>query len=159
MDFSLQVILHEFQKKEQEWHKDVSEDGGNTHKEPINIICSPLGIAIMLNMLAIGAEGQTLEQLLEHLKLENIEEAKSNSLKLLKLVEKSTKGKSKICFVIGILLDKEFSIKPSYQVLLKEVYRTEAMIVDFNQKVVGKKSLYFCQDVKVALLLPRCESM
>ncbi|GJV73069.1 serpin-ZX [Tanacetum coccineum] len=74
-------------------------------------VCSPLSLDIILGMLAVGAEGRTLEQLLEFLGHESID----------KFLAKSPNKKVE-------------PVLSSYQKVLETIYKTKASSIDFRNK-------------------------
>ncbi|GJU27477.1 serpin-ZX [Tanacetum coccineum] len=112
-------------------------DDANSGYKKGNFVCSPLSLDIILGMLAVGAEGQTLEQLLKFLGHESIDKflAKSPSSRLLKTELSNLKTGLECSLANGIWVDKKVEpVRSSYQKVLKTVYKTEARYVDFRNK-------------------------
>ena len=91
-------------------------------------------------MLAFGAEGETLEQLLEFLGHESMHHLRSISTvsKLLEniLVENTGQGGLDVHIANGVWVDKKLKpVKSCYQKLLKNVYKTEANYIDIQNQV------------------------
>ncbi|KAF7132316.1 hypothetical protein RHSIM_Rhsim09G0016800 [Rhododendron simsii] len=123
-----------------------------------NLVLSPLSIDVVLNMVAAGSRGRTLEKMLGLLGSENIDEIKSLSLEMMALAtgadgeddgedeqvwclvngyaEKMAlpKGGDEpvLCLVNGAWFDQRFTPKPSYtEDVLKGIYGCEVKTVDF----------------------------
>ena len=127
--------MHEFQK--QVVTKTLLDDANSGYKNG-NFVCSPLSLDIVLGMLAAGAEGQTLKQLLEFLGHETIDKflTKSPSSKLFKKKLSNPKTGLECSLANGVWVDKKVEpVQSSYQKVLKTVYKTEASSVDFGNKV------------------------
>ena len=96
-----------------------------------NFVCSPLSLEIVLGMLAAGAEGQTLKQLLELLGHESIIRLLSESpTKIFK--NPGLDFSLTNCVWVNKRLEP---VRTSYQYVLAKVYKTEAKYVDFKNKV------------------------
>ncbi|KAF7131951.1 hypothetical protein RHSIM_Rhsim09G0016900 [Rhododendron simsii] len=109
-----------------------------------NLVLSPLSIDVVLNMVAAGSRGPTLEKMLGWLGAENIEEIKSQSLKMMAVAvgdQHLEKGEEEpvLCLVNGAWFDQRFTPKPSYtEDVLKGIYGCEAKTVDFVTRVVDE---------------------
>ncbi|KAG5540276.1 hypothetical protein RHGRI_020494 [Rhododendron griersonianum] len=102
-----------------------------------NLVLSPLSIDVVLNMVAAGSKGPTLEKMLGWLGAKNIEEIKSQSLEMMAVAagdQYLEKGEEEpvLCLVNGAWFDQRFTPKPSYKEdVLKGIYGVEAKTVDF----------------------------
>ncbi|XP_050216133.1 serpin-ZX-like [Mercurialis annua] len=111
-----------------------------------NIVVSPLSLHAMLNLVASGTKGRTLEQLLSFLESDSIEQLNAQSSQIMELtttsqeslesenVELSSTSSNQgpiISFVGGIWVYHELSIKPSFKQLAEDVYKAKAESVDF----------------------------
>ncbi|KAF7131601.1 hypothetical protein RHSIM_Rhsim09G0017000 [Rhododendron simsii] len=113
--------------------KEVQE-GGNYE----NLVLSPLSIYVVLNMVAAGSRGLTLEKMLGFLGSKNIDEIKSESLEMMAL---TTGDEPILCLVNGALFNQRFPPKPSYKEdILEDIYGCEAKTVDFVTE--GDKAVY-----------------
>nr|XP_043616037.1 uncharacterized protein LOC122587951 [Erigeron canadensis] len=104
-----------------------------------NFVCLPFSLETVLGMLAAGAQGKTLEQLLEFLGHETIDQllSESPSAKLLaQLLSNSNGGGLDIGLANEIWVDKNLfnRVQPCYKEVLKSVYKTKARFVDFTNK-------------------------
>ncbi|PWA37816.1 serpin-ZX [Artemisia annua] len=116
--------------------KTLLDDANSGYKNG-NFVCSPLSLDIVMGMLAAGAEGQTLKQLLEFLGHETIDKflAKSPSSKLFKRKLSNKKTGLECSLANGVWVDKKVEpVQSSYQKVLKTVYKAEASSVDFGNK-------------------------
>ncbi|XP_074293745.1 serpin-ZX-like [Silene latifolia] len=121
--FSLQVAAHVIQE-----HLSKNE----------SVVCSPVSIEALLNILALGAENSTLDQLLLLLGHGDLSELNTAARKLgavLKGARDDDDDGPKISFVNGLWLDQRFSLKPGFKKGLKDVHETEARVVDFANQV------------------------
>nr|XP_043617436.1 serpin-Z10-like [Erigeron canadensis] len=105
-----------------------------------NFVCSPISLEILLGMLAAGAEGKTLKQLLGFLGNETLDQFHSKSRssnvldKILSNLHDDREGLD-ICLANAIWVDKKLPmIQSCYKEILRTVYRTEAKLVDLNDK-------------------------
>ncbi|GKB84822.1 serpin-ZX [Tanacetum coccineum] len=108
-----------------------------------NFVCSPFSLEIVLGMLAFGATGQTLEQLLEFLGHEALDQLRSESptSKLFAQILANPNGGEGIPDIIlanGVWVAKKLSplcLLSSYKEVLNTVYNTKARSVDFKNKI------------------------
>ncbi|PWA58742.1 serpin-ZX [Artemisia annua] len=107
-----------------------------------NFVCSPLSLDILLGMLAAGAEGETLKQLLGFLGHESVDQLLSESptsilfSNILSKPRKGGKEDLEFSLVNCIWVDNKVApVRSSYQKVLETVYKTEARYVDFDNKV------------------------
>ena len=63
---------------------------GSSTSEPKNVVLSPMSIAVVLNMVASGSQGQTLKQFLHFLGAQGIEELSSNARAMMSLLTASS---------------------------------------------------------------------
>ncbi|KAK2992318.1 hypothetical protein RJ640_020311, partial [Escallonia rubra] len=105
-------------------------------KSEKNVVCSPLSLDAMLNMVAAGSKGDTSKQLLHFLGSSNLEDVNSKSSGMMRIAlnEKSL-GSPDITFVNGVWVDQRFPVKPSYMEVLNGIYKAETRNVDFLNKV------------------------
>ncbi|GKC63122.1 serpin-ZX, partial [Tanacetum coccineum] len=116
--------------------KTLLDDANSGYKNG-NFVCSPLSLDIILGMLAAGAEGQTLKQLLEFLGHESMEIFlfKSPSSKLFRKKISNPKAGLECSFANGVWVDKKVEhVQSSYHKVLKTVYKTKVSSVDFGKK-------------------------
>ncbi|KAG5530636.1 hypothetical protein RHGRI_025561 [Rhododendron griersonianum] len=102
-----------------------------------NLVLSPLSIDVVLNMVAAGSRGRTLEKMLGLLGSKNIDEIKSQSLEMMAVATADrylNKGEDEpvLCLVNGAWFDQRCTLKPSYKEdVLEGIYGCEAKMVDF----------------------------
>ncbi|XP_058181080.1 serpin-ZX-like [Rhododendron vialii] len=102
-----------------------------------NLVLSPLSIDVVLNMVAAGSRGRTLEKMLDLLGSKNIDEIKSQSLEMMAVAtgdQYLNNGDDEpiLCLVNRAWFDQRFTLKPSYKEdVLEGVYGCEAKKVDF----------------------------
>nr|XP_043616296.1 serpin-Z3-like [Erigeron canadensis] len=119
------------------------DDAHNGFKDG-NFVCSPFSLETVLGMLAAGAEGETLEQLLEFLGHETVDHLLSDSpsAKLLAQLFSDTDSREaglEIVLANGIWVDKKLitRVQSRYKEVLQCVYKTEAKFVDFENMPHG----------------------
>lgn len=103
-----------------------------------NFLFSPLSIHAVLSMVAAGASGRTLKQILSLLKSESTHDLNSAASQLLRLISSEgtlEKEKPLLAMVNGIWVDKSFSLTPSFKETMNTIFRAEAKEVDFQTKV------------------------
>ncbi|KAG6544318.1 hypothetical protein Mapa_014321 [Marchantia paleacea] len=99
-----------------------------------NTAVSPLSISAALAMLAVGAKGETLDQIVAHLKYPD-----SNTMhqfcvfmKNGLLKDASHEGGPLVDFATCVLVDKTLPLHWKYQDFVRENYGAEASVVDFQ---------------------------
>ncbi|XP_026429110.1 serpin-ZX-like [Papaver somniferum] len=99
-----------------------------------NLVFSPFTMGTALGLLAFGASGETLKQLLEFLNCESLDTLNSSHSQLIEMLRKSQAGPKgpKLSFVGGCWVSS--SLKPSFQEVVHAVYKAEAETVDFENK-------------------------
>ena len=102
------------------------------------MVCSPLSLDIVLGMLTVGADGNTLKQLLGFLRYGNIDQFlyQSPSAKLL-AQSLSNQKRDGLEFILanGVWVDKYVKLESRYERILEDFYKTQAKHVDFKDKV------------------------
>ncbi|PWA75775.1 Serpin domain-containing protein [Artemisia annua] len=111
--------------------KTLLDDAHNGFKNG-NFVCSPFSLEIILGMLAAGAEGETLKQLLEFLGHESIDELLTKSpTKILS----GSAGDVDFTLANGVWVDKKVEpVRSCYQWVLKTIYKAKATYVDFENQ-------------------------
>ncbi|KAF3441486.1 hypothetical protein FNV43_RR15400 [Rhamnella rubrinervis] len=93
-----------------------------------NILISPASFNIVLNMAASGSGGKTLEQFLRFLGSKSVAQLNSNTKSLMALTDQPP-----LSLVNAVFIDKSFTLKSSFTKLVRNVYKTEARSVNFNE--------------------------
>ncbi|KAH7849030.1 hypothetical protein Vadar_011944 [Vaccinium darrowii] len=103
-----------------------------------NVIVSPVSITLVLNMVAAGLKGSTLEYVLGLFGSEDINEINSKSLEIMSLAadvgstNNGDDGRPVLAMVNGAWADQCFPFKPLYEEnILKGIFDCEAKTVDF----------------------------
>ncbi|KAJ4830180.1 hypothetical protein Tsubulata_039744 [Turnera subulata] len=103
-----------------------------------NVVLSPLSLNCIVNMVAAGTKGETLKQFLGFLDCKSVDDLKTQSSRIMELaikLEKSRKPQAPTLSIVnGIWVDRQFTIKPSYQQMAKDIYKAEAKTVDFRRE-------------------------
>ncbi|KAH7848530.1 hypothetical protein Vadar_003996 [Vaccinium darrowii] len=105
-----------------------------------NVVSSPLSINAVLNMLATGSTGHTLERILGFLGSKTVEEINSKSRKMVEVATGGGGGSTKktgngpiLTMVNGAWVDKRFPLVAKYkEEVLKGIFKCEANNVDFR---------------------------
>ncbi|XP_062159801.1 serpin-ZX-like [Alnus glutinosa] len=107
------------------------EEGKNS-----NLVFSPLSIQTLLSLVAAGAKGSTLDQLLSFLSAESIDQLNAFASLLVPLVsaDGSPSGGPRLSFANGLWLDKSASLRPSFKQVVDTVYKATLAQVDFRTK-------------------------
>ncbi|GJR02820.1 serpin-ZX [Tanacetum coccineum] len=102
-----------------------------------NLVCSPLSLDIVLGMLTVGAEGDTLKQLLGFLRHGSINQFLSESPSAKLLAQSISNQNSGLEFTLanGVWVDKYVKIESPYLRILEDFYKTEVTRVDFKDQV------------------------
>ncbi|KAG5543386.1 hypothetical protein RHGRI_016201 [Rhododendron griersonianum] len=103
-----------------------------------NLVVSPVSLNLVLNMVAAGLKGRTLETMLGFLGSENINQINLESSKMMAVaadVGSSNNGDGGgpvLAMVNGAWADQNFPLKPLYiEKVLKGIFNCEAKTVDF----------------------------
>ncbi|XP_024928707.3 serpin-ZXA [Ziziphus jujuba] len=112
-----------------------------------NSVASPLSSHVMLSLIAAGSKGQTLQQLLHFLGSNSVADLNLSSSKFISLASpaKILFGCPLLSFVNGAWLDQRFTLKSSFQKIVKGSYKAELKSVDFvtkAEKVVEEVNLW-----------------
>ncbi|GKE16317.1 serpin-ZX, partial [Tanacetum coccineum] len=127
-----------------------------------NFVCSPFSLEIVLGMLAFGATGQTLEQLLEFLGHETLDQLRSESptSKLFAQIlanPNSGEGSPDINLANRVWVAKKQTpacLLSSYKEVLNTVYNTKLRFVDFENKPKAVRKINSWADKKTKGLIP-----
>ncbi|KAL1824422.1 hypothetical protein ACET3Z_011200 [Daucus carota] len=102
-----------------------------------NFVISPVSFQIILSLIATGATGRTLDQLLSFLGSKSIDDLNSLSSKVVEITTRQVGDDNNLAasplvtMVNGAWIDKSFGLKPSFKGTLTDVYKAEARAVDF----------------------------
>lgn len=133
-------------------------------KGSCNMLGSPMSINVMLYIIAAGAKGATLAQLLQCLDANTLPDIHYRSSYLIALANLPPQGEGvvanfdntswvgyapqvvgegpKLCFVNGIWVDQSLRLNADYEHVVKVVYKAEAQSVDFRNRVSIYSSNY-----------------
>ncbi|KAH1065655.1 hypothetical protein J1N35_030642 [Gossypium stocksii] len=109
-----------------------------TEAKGSNLVFSPLSIHVVLSLIAAGAKGPTLDQLLSFLKSKSNDQLSSFSSELVSVVfaDGSPAGGPRLSFANGVWLDQSLPLKPSFKQVVDNVYKAASKLVDFQNKAV-----------------------
>ncbi|KAL5705364.1 NADH:ubiquinone reductase (H(+)-translocating) [Ranunculus cassubicifolius] len=99
-----------------------------------NFSFSPCSMQLALCLLANGARGSTLSELLALADVKSVNKLKLVASKLVRTLTQSTYGGPEISFVGGVWADKSVSMKPEFKFIAQDVYKMRAKVVDFRYK-------------------------
>ncbi|KAA3488884.1 serpin-ZX [Gossypium australe] len=107
-----------------------------TEAKDSNLVFSPLSIHVVLSLIAAGAKGPTLDQLLSFLKSKSNDQLSSFSSELVSVVfaDGSPAGGPRLSFANGVWLDQSLPLKPSFKQVVDNVYKAASKLVDFQNK-------------------------
>ncbi|XP_047323272.1 serpin-ZX-like [Impatiens glandulifera] len=109
------------------------------HAKHSNSVFSPFSIHILLNLIASGAKGSTLDELLSYLKSNSNEDLNSLSSQVIALVFTvvgDPLGGPKFSFANAAWIDQSLSLKSSFKHVVEDVYKASCNQVDFQTKAV-----------------------
>ncbi|TYJ35092.1 hypothetical protein E1A91_A05G213300v1 [Gossypium mustelinum] len=109
-----------------------------TEAKDSNLVFSPLSIHVVLSLIAAGAKGPTLDQLLSFLKSKSNDQLSSFSSELVSVVfaDGNPAGGPRLSFANGVWFDQSLPLKPSFKQVLDNVYKAASKLVDFQNKAV-----------------------
>ncbi|XXG55746.1 hypothetical protein AAC387_Pa03g3346 [Persea americana] len=122
-DFSLQTAKH------------ILAEGPNNGS---NIVFSPSSIHVVLSLIAAGAKGRTLEQMVSFLRAQSSGDLNTLSSQLVLLIfsDGTQSGGPCLSFVNGVWVAKSFALKPSFENISSSSYGAVAKLVDFQTQAV-----------------------
>ncbi|CAN0824686.1 unnamed protein product [Linum grandiflorum] len=142
MDFSIRVametILGELGSKKR---SNIGDDFGAAK----NAVMSPASLVIVLRMVACGAQGQTLDELLRFLDAEDVERLNFNAsatmsaLSLPAPTENNRRSlKRKPAAIVShanaVWVDQNYSLRESFKKMVREVYQADTNTADFKSQ-------------------------
>ncbi|KAF6172317.1 hypothetical protein GIB67_024939 [Kingdonia uniflora] len=114
------------------------ESVGMNDAKDLNFVYSPFSMQLALSLLAYGSKGDTLKQTLSFLNFKSLKDLNHVSCQLVDFVNTNIVGGPILSCVGGVWLDQSLTIKPSFKEVASTVYRAEAEVVDFQNKVSHK---------------------
>ena len=103
-----------------------------------NFVASPLSLHVMLSLIAAGSSGQTLQQLLRFLGSKSVCDLNLLSSRTVSLASanENLAGGPLLSFVNGAWLEQSFTLKSTFQGIVKGSYKAQLKSVDFVTKVL-----------------------
>lgn len=98
-----------------------------------NVFESPLSLTTALAMLANGAEGETRQQLLDALDVDNID-ALNNTFSILSSRLPSADGRVRLNIANSLWVGNGFPVLPEYQTLLRDFYAADIFNIERGSK-------------------------
>jgi len=112
-------------------------DGGDQNQQ--NLVFSPVSIYTALSLVAAGARGTTLDELLALLGAASRDElaafARDVAERALADQSGSRDGGRLVAFACGLWREKTVALKPGYRAAAVESYKAETRSADFFEKV------------------------
>lgn len=97
----------------------------------INLVFSPYSIQLALSLLANGSKGSTMKELLTFLDVKDLHHL---NLEAAKGIDFLTGEGANLSFVGGVWIDQSFTLNPTFKITVKEIYHTDAQVVDFENE-------------------------
>ncbi|TMW88482.1 hypothetical protein EJD97_018513 [Solanum chilense] len=112
--------------------KEIQKEFKKTKNSNTNILLSPLSFHAVLNMTAVGATGDTLDQMLRFLGVRDINDLNSKFLNMIHVIESHSNGGPDLSFVNGMWVAHTHEIRDSFKHLANTLYKIQPKIVDFK---------------------------
>ncbi|XP_021760559.1 serpin-ZX-like [Chenopodium quinoa] len=127
MDFCVDVGMHKLVKDVQSSDKPLE-----------NVVFSAFGMCVILNMIANGAKGATLHQLLHYIKLQSVDDLVTQASNLMQLAKSSGSDDNDddlvICNFNAVLVKESITLNKNHQRFLEDAYQAKVKYVDFKRK-------------------------
>lgn len=119
-----------------------------------NVFISPLCMSMLNAMLANGAKGETLQEIVESMGFAspNLEDMNGYFTTMVSALAKSDKSVD-FSLANSLWLARNFSVKSSYKNQMKNVYRADLFTVDFGKKATVNQVNKWCSS-KTAGMIP-----
>ncbi|WMV27510.1 hypothetical protein MTR67_020895 [Solanum verrucosum] len=114
--------------------KEIQKEIKKTKNSNTNILLSPLSFHALLNMTAAGATGDTLNQMLRFLGVQDIDDLNSKFSNLSSVMERNSNGGPALSFLNGMWVAHTHEIRDSYKQLANTLYEIDPKVVDFERK-------------------------
>ncbi|XP_006354959.2 serpin-Z2B-like isoform X1 [Solanum tuberosum] len=114
--------------------KEIQKELKKNKNSNTNILLSPLSFHAVLNMTAVGARGDTLDQMLRFLGVGDINDLNSKFLNMTTVIESNSNGGPDLSFLNGMWVAHTHEIRDSFKHLATTLYKIEPKIVDFKLK-------------------------
>lgn len=115
--------------------KEIQKEFKKTKNSNTNILLSPLSFHAVLNMTAVGAMGDTLDQMLRFLGVRDINDLNSKFLNMIHVIESNSNGGPDLSFLNGMWVAHTHEIRDSFKHLANTLYKIQPKIVDFKLRV------------------------
>ncbi|XP_026377196.1 serpin-Z1C-like [Papaver somniferum] len=100
-----------------------------------SFVFSPFSSDNALGLVASGASGETLKQILGFVNSKSVNDLNSVNSKLIESLCK-TRSKPELSFISGVWIKESFPIKPSFKEVATTIYKAKAEAVDFENKII-----------------------
>ncbi|KAL0351952.1 UNVERIFIED_CONTAM: Serpin-ZX [Sesamum calycinum] len=111
----------------------------STEAKGANVVFSPLSIHVVLGQILSGSSGPALDQLLDFLRAMSTEALNSFTSQLVAMLfaDGAPLGGPRLTFANGLWVDQSLSLRPSFEDIVRRVYRAVSIHVDFQHKSAG----------------------
>ncbi|XP_021764260.1 serpin-Z10-like [Chenopodium quinoa] len=106
-----------------------------TIDNPKNVVCSPLSMDVLLNMIALGAKGSTLGQLMELLGCGSVDDFMARASVLASILQEAKDDELGLSSVNALWVDLIYTLNASFQKVVRDLYKAESKAVDFVNQV------------------------
>ncbi|KAL3617783.1 hypothetical protein CASFOL_038104 [Castilleja foliolosa] len=105
-------------------------------KDDGNLVFSPLSIHVVLGLIAAGSGGSTGDQLLRYLKVESVQDLRSQASQLVTqlFADGAPLGGPRLSFANGVWFDQSLTLKPVYKQIVENDFRSAVNYADFQSK-------------------------
>uniref|UniRef100_A0A0E0ME61 Serpin domain-containing protein n=1 Tax=Oryza punctata TaxID=4537 RepID=A0A0E0ME61_ORYPU len=113
--------------------KRLADDGVNNNK---NLVFSPVSLYAALALVAAGAQGTTLHELLALLgaaSLDDLAESVRCAVEV-GLADESASGGPRVAYACGVWHDETLALKPAYRDAAVEIYKAETRAANFQSQ-------------------------
>ncbi|KAB8114774.1 hypothetical protein EE612_054374 [Oryza sativa] len=113
--------------------KRLTDDGDNSNR---NVVFSPVSLYAALALVASGARGTTLDELVALLgaaSFDDLEESVRRAVEV-GLADESESGGPRVSYACGVWHDERLALKPAYRAAAVETYQAETRAADFQRQ-------------------------
>ncbi|CAN0901856.1 At1g47710 [Linum grandiflorum] len=154
MDFSIRVAMETIL---QELGSKKRRSAGDGAAAPQNAVTSPASLDIVLRMVACGADGPTLEQLLSFLGAQDIEDLNSKASTTMEAIRQAAPAENNnkasgsrhgqksqpaiVSLANAVWVDRKYSLSKSFKKVVTDVYQADTNTSDFEKPKEAVKDI------------------
>ncbi|KAK6792816.1 hypothetical protein RDI58_011897 [Solanum bulbocastanum] len=105
-------------------------------------------------MTAVGARGDTLDQMLRFLSVRDLDDLNSKFLNMANVIESNSNGGRDLSFLNGMWVAYTHEIRDSFKHLATTLYKIEPKIVDFKLRSITRINSLWCRKRWQKMLTP-----